>query len=556
MGRRPGASGRWRWALSALALLACPWALACDGGAVREGDGGTATVDVRPGDGSDAAEAGPEADAADAMELDAGAETRADADAEVQADVEPDVEIQADVEPDAEMQPDAEIQPDADVAQDTEAVHDGPGDADTAPTPGPVYCQTMPKLLAVMAEKEPSADLTPIEVWFPACSAAPPTPLAATQALPVAIEDATLVVDAATRSDVIWAGAFSPAPVFDLHPLTAGYRSFAVSHARQTGPLPWKAQIEQMIYEESHPPAPTPNPSDFASLRSHLIAALGLELPLAELASRPVRFAIGPWQRETRAVDGKVRRFEWADIVWTHELLGAMDGVLARPVDPVDSPGPAIVMEHGHDLPDLRFLPQQPDPSAGGIHQWLIEFGGRELAERGYVVFASATRSFLSYEEQTALLLTEDTQTPLLGLMVLETLTKISILHALSFVDPERVGAFGHSAGGHRLRATAAIHGALPIAVDYGFSAYTNDPPSVPPHCETIPQAVWMQAPMQQLARFPFPMLVFGYHYAPCTEPCGGAAGWLPKNGLQTPPVTREVLRDFFDIALKHASPN
>jgi hypothetical protein len=31
---------------------------------------------------------------------------------------------------------------------------------------------------------------------------------------------------------------------------------------------------------------------------------------------------------------------------------------------------------------------------------------------------------------------------------------------------------------------------------------------------------------------------------------------WLAPSGLQTPPVTREVLRDFFDITLKHQSPN
>jgi hypothetical protein len=558
MGRGLSVGARWRGALGVLVLLLCPATQACKGGAgasagdaTRDldagldggGDGGADAAGpdaADTGSATDAAEAGPERDADSLADADADSLADADADADAGADSHPDVADSVDAA-DADGTPSADATPDSEVT--------------TAPAL-PIYCETMPKLLAVMVEKEPSADLTPVEVWFPACSAAPPTPMLAKQALPPAIEDAEIVVSAATRSDVIWAGIFSPAPAFEDHPLTLGYREFAAGHARASGPLPWKAQLEQMIYEEAHPPAPTPKPLDFASLRSHLIHALGLELPLAELAARPVRFALGPWQREIRVVDGKVHRFEWADIAWSHELLGAMDGMIARPVDPVDSPAPAVLMEHGHDLPDLRFLPLQPDPSAGGIHQWLIEFGGRELAERGYVVFASATRSFLSYEQQTALLLTEHTETPLLGLMVLETLTKVAILNALPFVDPARVGGLGHSAGGHRLRATAAVLGSLPIAVDYGFSAYTSDPPSILPHCETIPQAAWIQSPMQELARFPFPMLVFGYHYAPCTEPCGGATAWLPRNGLQTPPVTREVLRDFFDISLKHASPN
>ncbi|MEZ4264808.1 MAG: hypothetical protein R3F39_00400 [Myxococcota bacterium] len=540
-----------RGAKHALALAMCFSLLACGDESVAPGPDGAGDFDG----------AGPDAEVAPDAPADAETST-ADADAGPELDVAPDAADAPDAPDDsdslADVDSDAEVGPDALPDALPDAVIDAEITADAAPDAPepPVYCQTMPAIVSVMAEKEPSADSTPVEVWFPACSATPPVPLTALLTLPPAIVDSTMTAEASTRSDVLWAGAFFPAPSFDRHPLTEAYRAFADSHPRAAGPLPWKAQIEQMFADETKPPGPTPKPTDFATLRQHLINALGLEFPLAELAARPVRFAVSPWHSELRVIDGKAHRYEWADIVWRHDLLGSMDGVIARPVDPVDSPAPAIVMEHGHDLPDLRFLPQQPDPTRGGIHQWFIEFGGREFAERGYVVFASATRSFLSWEAQTALLLTEQTETPLLGVMVLETLTKVAILRALPFVDPARVGGFGHSAGGHRLRATAAVHGFFPIAVDYGFSAYTDDPPSVPPHCETIPTAGWIQSPMQELRRFPFPMLVFGYHYAPCTTPCGGGVHWLPVNDLQTPPVTREVLRDFFDIALKHASPN
>ncbi|MCB9786398.1 MAG: hypothetical protein H6744_06850 [Deltaproteobacteria bacterium] len=403
-----------------------------------------------------------------------------------------------------------------------------------------------------MSEKEPTE--VPIEevAWFPECSVAPPEALGAFPELPVAVEDPLLVVDDDARSDVVWLGDFAPEPPFDQHPLTAPYRDFAAMHARDGGPLAWKAQLAQMVEDQATPPAPTPKPADFPTLRQHLIEALGLELPLAELAAREVEYAIGPWHLETRDVDGVSRSYEWADVVWRHDLLGTMDGVLERPVGALDFPSPAIVAEHGHDLPDFRFLPGADAPGSAGVRQWMLEFGGRELAEHGYVVFASGERSFHSWEGQTALLLTEQTTTPLLGVMVLETLTKIAILEDLPFVDPSRIGGLGHSAGGHRLRAVAAVYPALPIAVDYKFSAYVDSPPEVLPHCETIPQAVWLETIMQQPQRFPFAMLVYGYHYAPCVTPCGASVRWLPKGDPQEPPLTRLILRSFFRVALSH----
>jgi hypothetical protein len=215
----------------------------------------------------------------------------------------------------------------------------------------------MPDLVALMAVAEPSIDLTPVDVWFPECSPTPPVALPETVALPPAQLAPELSAGTHVRSDLIWLGGFGPAPPFEEHPLTEAYRSFAASHPRAGGPLSWKSQLAQMLAEENAPPAPTPNPLNFAALRQHLIDALGLELPLAELAARPVSYDIGPWHLETRNVDGSLRRFEWAEIVWQHDLLGVMDGVIARPVDPVDSPAPAFIMEHGHEFPDLRFLP-------------------------------------------------------------------------------------------------------------------------------------------------------------------------------------------------------
>jgi len=100
---------------------------------------------------------------------------------------------------------------------------------------------------------------------------------------------------------------------------------------------------------------------------------------------------------------------------------------------PGPGPHPAVLMAHGH---------------SGDAHQSIVDLGGLELAEAGYVVLAPTFRINGGSVVEDAV--TRDLLEggfSLLALRVYEQLMALRVLRAMPEVDPGRVGLLAHSGG-------------------------------------------------------------------------------------------------------------
>lgn len=118
--------------------------------------------------------------------------------------------------------------------------------------------------------------------------------------------------------------------------------------------------------------------------------------------------------------------------VWIDdEVVLGFPAIVLRPPGP--GPHPAVLVVHGHN---------------GDAHQAIDSFGGLELAEAGFLVFAPTFRvngASVVEDAVTRLLLEEGFS--LLAVRVYEQLLALRIMRAMPDVDPARIGLLAHSGG-------------------------------------------------------------------------------------------------------------
>jgi dienelactone hydrolase len=114
--------------------------------------------------------------------------------------------------------------------------------------------------------------------------------------------------------------------------------------------------------------------------------------------------------------------------------------------------GKAIVADRNGSLPHLEY--------------------GRELAERGYVVLAADYPGFGEYVDcRKALYENGYVSCTLKGIW--NHMRGVDLLQSLDYVDPSRIGAIGHSLGGHNTLFLAAFDDRIQVAVtSCGFTNF------------------------------------------------------------------------------------
>lgn len=128
------------------------------------------------------------------------------------------------------------------------------------------------------------------------------------------------------------------------------------------------------------------------------------------------------------------------DYVEQHLILddpsvGRFSMLLLRPWPPMPGPSPALLALHGHGL---------------GPEEMRDEFGALDLVREGYVVALPLFPS-LTAEADDELIPADDLLVAgrtLMGARVAKVRRGLRLLAALPEVDPDRIGVYGHSAGG------------------------------------------------------------------------------------------------------------
>lgn len=162
-----------------------------------------------------------------------------------------------------------------------------------------------------------------------------------------------------------------------------------------------------------------------------------------------------------------------------------VSGLLLRPKG--EGPFPAAVMYHDHgsrfDIGKEKCIAPWGDaPRERAAAYWARRFfsgryPGDELAQRGYVVFATdalgwSERGPLDYAGQQALAANfVNLGSSLAGLMALEDARAAEFLASLAEVDAARVAALGFSMGGFRAWQAAALSDALKACVVVNWMA-------------------------------------------------------------------------------------
>jgi dienelactone hydrolase len=174
----------------------------------------------------------------------------------------------------------------------------------------------------------------------------------------------------------------------------------------------------------------------------------------------------------------KVREFDTytAYRVWFDTVPGVQAyGILLVPKKP--GPKPALICVHGHEgTPEIvaGFLPEQV--LQGNIYRIF----GRMAVERGYVAWCPMIWGYYSEEREPQegpqakgrdllhkkALLTGRT---LMGFEVAKLRRAVDYLQTLPEVDPQRIGIYGLSKGGHYTLYTAGLETRLKVAVVSGW---------------------------------------------------------------------------------------